>query len=598
MRLHRLRLRNYRGIIDREAVFPSTGVAVVEGPNEVGKTCIPESILLAFDMPDSSRAARVRSVMPVGRDEGPEVEVELSTGGYRFTYWKRWLRRPGTTLDVAAPRRQQLTGREAHERVSEMLDETLDADLWRALRIEQGAELSLPLFDVPSLGGALDRAAGGHPATRGQDDLWNRICEEHDRYWTPGGQPKRHRKALAERVAAARDEVGAIEARLSEIEADAAETSRLHSEEARLSETRRRCEQHVLELSERWDEIQGLHSRVARRSAESDRAAANRDRLAGDQQRRQELIAGLNARTRDLVALESKAEQAAPVLAASRRRSEEADTALGEARAAFESADADLRLANDDRDHHRKQIERDQLQERHDRVAEAEKALSAADACLESARVDDDLLQRIERARIAVVRAEARADIAAASVETIALSDVVVRIAGRDLALSVGDSERTVVNDEMELVIADAARIRVRAGAGSRDLTAERSSARAEFRRLCEKGGVADLAEAQAANEERRTAERSIREARKTIEENLRDLTVEILRRKVSGLSDGIAAFAAQRPADPPPAVGLRSRQADRFSEGALSRRTPSRTPSPRRSSRTSGPPTQPGAAR
>ena len=57
MKLHRLRLRSYRGVVDREVLFAEEGVTVIEGPNEVGKTCIPESVALIFDMLDSSRAA-------------------------------------------------------------------------------------------------------------------------------------------------------------------------------------------------------------------------------------------------------------------------------------------------------------------------------------------------------------------------------------------------------------------------------------------------------------------------------------------------------------------------------------------------------------
>ena len=38
---------------------------------------------------------------------------------------------------MLAPRREQLTGDEAHERVRAMLAETVDTDLWRAQRVLQ-----------------------------------------------------------------------------------------------------------------------------------------------------------------------------------------------------------------------------------------------------------------------------------------------------------------------------------------------------------------------------------------------------------------------------------------------------------------------------
>ena len=142
-------------------LFAADGVTVVEGPNEVGKTCIPEALDLLIAMPDNSKARKVRDVEPVHRDAGPEVEVEMSSGQYRFRYSKRWLRRPETRLAILAPTPRNLTGRDAHDRVEALLEETLDAELWRAMRVEQGTELVLPQLAVPSLGRALDRAAAG-----------------------------------------------------------------------------------------------------------------------------------------------------------------------------------------------------------------------------------------------------------------------------------------------------------------------------------------------------------------------------------------------------------------------------------------------------
>ena len=40
---------------------------------------------------------------------------------------------------MLSPRREQLTGDEAHERVLAMLDETVDTALWRAQRVLQAA---------------------------------------------------------------------------------------------------------------------------------------------------------------------------------------------------------------------------------------------------------------------------------------------------------------------------------------------------------------------------------------------------------------------------------------------------------------------------
>ena len=245
MRLHRVQLRNYRGVVESDVSFSQNGVTIVEGPNEVGKTAISEGLQLAIDYPDSSQHARVKAVQPVGRDEGPEVEISLSSGGYELVYHKRWLRQPRTTLEVKAPRPESLVGREAHDRLKAILAETLDDDLWRALRIEQGTELILPNFGLPSMGRALDRAAGGDLATEREETLWTRIVEEYDKYWTPTGQVRTGRRSSEQSVQEARVRVDELAKQLQDIESDADLMSWLMGESTRLSETIEECEVNV-----------------------------------------------------------------------------------------------------------------------------------------------------------------------------------------------------------------------------------------------------------------------------------------------------------------------------------------------------------------
>src|SRR6185436_2930849 len=69
VKILRLRLRNYRGIAEREVEFSPTGVTIVSGPNEVGKSSLAEAIELLFDERDDTAKQRVREIQPVDRDE-------------------------------------------------------------------------------------------------------------------------------------------------------------------------------------------------------------------------------------------------------------------------------------------------------------------------------------------------------------------------------------------------------------------------------------------------------------------------------------------------------------------------------------------------
>ena len=230
MRIHRIKLRNYRGVSQSEVMFPIQGVTIVEGDNEIGKTSLSEAIDLLLGERDDSTKQRVKAVKPVHLDVGAEAEIELSTGPYRFVYRKRWHKQRETVLDILEPTRSQFTGREAHDKVRAILDETLDETLWDAFRLKQGAKLEQAAFAGGSLGRALDKAAGGDTTGDREDDLWERITAERDRYWTATGQVKAEPSRLAGRVTDAASRVAGLEAVLLSLDDDAVAVDRLCDE--------------------------------------------------------------------------------------------------------------------------------------------------------------------------------------------------------------------------------------------------------------------------------------------------------------------------------------------------------------------------------
>jgi uncharacterized protein len=100
MRLLRLRLTNYRGIDESEVQFGRQGLTIVEGPNEVGKTSLGESIRLLFEYLDSSKHSAVKAIKSVTRDAGPEIELEADELG--LIYYR------DETLELREPLQEQL----------------------------------------------------------------------------------------------------------------------------------------------------------------------------------------------------------------------------------------------------------------------------------------------------------------------------------------------------------------------------------------------------------------------------------------------------------------------------------------------------------
>ena len=551
MKLHRVKLTNFRGVECREVTFAEIGVTIVEGPNEVGKTAIAEGLQFAVDLPDTSQRAEVKAVQPVGRDEGPEVEISLSSGDYELVYWKRWLRRPGTTLEVKAPRQESLTERQAHDRLEAILEETLDDELWRALRIDQGTELILPNFSLPSMGRALDRAAGSEFADEREESLWTRIGEEYGKYWTATGQKRGTRISLQKRVDEERERVAGLEKQLEDIESDVAEMGKLVKEAGRLSVALADFQKSESESQDRAVAIERLRSEVERIDAIHSASEALRDGARSEWERRKGLIVNLEERRKELAVLEAQAKDAEPGLALATERSEAATAALRVADVALREAQERLSMAIADRDYRRQLIEVEQLKERHERYIAAEELLKQAEEYLETAVVDDEVVKRIEDAYIETEKAMSAAGSAAASVELTALRELPLEVGDERTDLAVDEVRRVRVEDEVVLTIPEIAQVRVIAGPESKGLAEERRKTQDNYRRLCEEAGVTDVSGARRAGHERQDAERNKEEALKAIERELRDLTPDVLLGKVESLRGRVAAYPKERPSKP-----------------------------------------------
>ncbi|MDD7967133.1 AAA family ATPase [Actinomycetospora lemnae] len=513
MRLHRIRLRDFRGVHDREVALAERGVTVLQGDNEVGKTSTVAALDLLFDAADSSRRADIRAAQPAGVDAGPEVEAEVSTGPYRFVYRKRWLRRPRTELHVLEPAREQLTGADAHARVTAILDETMDRVLWRGLRVEQHTAVGqADLGGQDALTRALDRAASGaaRPDPTADDGLVERAVEELRRYRTPSGRATGELRAAEVRLADAETEHERCRAALEAVERDVAARDRLDADAAGVRSRRLAHAAQVAELEDRWA---GLQSRLREVETARGRAVLARERAETARERREARDALVAAVEADAAVVE-RAEEArdahdAEHVAAREERDvlRAADTAArGEAAAARRAADDTARAVSAARD----RAELADLAERLRRVEEAESGLAAAERVLATATVGPDDLDALEDLARDLLRAEAARDAAATRVELIAPAELTVVVDGEPVTLAPGRTQNLPVAGSRAVSVPGVLDVRVRPGhdeAGRDD--AVRACARALDER-CADLGVADLEAARAA---RRRADEAARRA-------------------------------------------------------------------------------------
>lgn len=552
MRIHRIRLRNFKGVENCEVHVPADGVTIIEGDNEVGKSSLAEALRLVFKELHSSKKAYIKETQPVGRDVGPEVEVEASSGGYRFVYRKRWLRQPETVLEITEPRHEQLVHREAHERVNSLLDETLDRVLWDALWVDQGVRLETPAFDVPSLRQSLDASAGATQAGDEHDVLWDRVCAEYARYWTPTGRMSAERVELQRQHKEATEAAASLSEQLGALTDAADELDRCRREQNQLSENHTLAEQEHQELSEQWQQVLTLRNERDQAEHQLKAAQAHLEAAKDRHARRGELIGQLNVAGQELAQAQAEIEAVAPSLTLATQLRDEAEASFDGARRSLETAESELRRAQDDRDHLRRIIDAELLQERHIRVTGAQQQLAQSEKELESSRITSELVDEIESAHLRVVQADARTLSGAATVEVSALQPISLGVGGDVIRLGPAEGHSQAVTDCLDIEIADVATLRVTAGAEAKESAAGLAAAQNDLRQLCASVDVSDLAEAREALRRHETAESEREAAQKTINQDLRDLTVEVLEQKIRGLRHGIEEYRQSRPEEPP----------------------------------------------
>ncbi|UPK76891.1 AAA family ATPase [Nocardioidaceae bacterium SCSIO 66511] len=504
MRIHRISLEHFRGV-DSTTVELADGVTIVEGPNEAGKSTIAEAISLLFDHRDSSRRQEVRAVHQVGADVGPYVEVELTVGDYEVTYAKRFLRRPSTSLHITAPTPEQLTGREAHERMSTILKETLDDALWSAMRVAQGSSLDqADLADVGVLRAALDDGSSDGAAGESDQDLLRRVASEYTRYFTPNtGQPTGELSAAVDAYESARSEYDRLSEELESVDAHVrryaaidAEVDRLGEEEsehaARLADARRR-ERGLGELRASHEHAVAAVEAASIRLRDAGTAVGVRSQLVSELGERRTTLTGLEtevaARRDDVTALDREADEAAVRAREARAEVREREEAY---RAATDAAHT-IRLGREAAD----------LEERVERASQARADAVTAESVLAAVRVDDAGLEEVVELEAAVRTATELRRLGASVLDVETLGDAEVRIDGGDPD---ADGRRAVVAPTT-VEVPGVVRVTVRPGRADDEQAAEVERAEAALAAALDDAGVADVRAA-------RDAVASAREAR------------------------------------------------------------------------------------
>jgi AAA ATPase domain len=546
VKLHRLVLTNYRGIDHREIDLPDHGVVVVSGANEIGKSSMIEALDLLLEAKDRSTKKEVKEVKPTNADVGSEVTAEITTGPYRFIYHKRFHKKCETQLTVLAPRREQLSGDEAHERVQAILAETVDTGLWHAQRVLQAASTSaVDLSGCDALTRALDVAAGDAAALCGNEPLLiERIDAEYARYFTPTGRATAEWAAAISALRQAEDEVQQCAAAVAEVDdrvnrhaASTAELAEL-SEQQHAAAVRQTAAQAAADIVAQLTEQQreaGLIAAAATATSMSSTAASTE---------RQRLRAEADTRAATIATLEVEAQTAADEQATARDVAVAADAAVAQAGQLLAAAEERAKTARRVADALARRDEAERLSARLTKIDSALRGRDRIDAELSAITLTADLFHRIEQAAAAVERAEGQLALASATVEFVAATDIELVVGGQRVSLPAGQSWLTAAGGATEVEVPGILTARFTPGTSALDIQAQYAAAQSDLTAALAAAQVADPATARRIDQRRRELLNSRDQLTATLAGLCGDDQIEQLRSRLTELRVALPADA------------------------------------------------------
>ncbi len=529
MRIHSLVIDNVRAVEHLELTdLPDTGVILIHGDNEAGKSTILDALDAVLTIKHDSTAQKIRVLYPKGRDEQPEVTLGATIGPYTFTVHKRFGKgaKGKAELIITAPRREELTGEHAHNRLGEILAEHVDQELFDALFLRQGAFTeTISAAGIPSFTRALessgtDGAATGTPADAALDDsgLMQRVEAEFSRYFTGKGNDKQVLTNADKDVAEAEAAVREAEVQLESYERDVDEFAQCEATMAEIEAELPAAEEELAQREEEAAAASELAGKLETAREKADRAAVDVERAEDDLERRaalasraEELDTELASITEDLEPARERDRLEAENLAAKEQAHAEAREAEKTAREKLAAAEKASAAA--------------QASVRLDELAAAVKRLDEADAEIARLRgtvpdrpVTDDDVRALENAANEVALQQRLRDAAAARVDITAPDGTAITVDGDERILSGGaDSDSgsgsVALHEGTQLGIGGVT-LTYRAAAGTDTASDALEDAEAELERLSAAIGCGDVAEARTLRDSHRDAAAALAAAR------------------------------------------------------------------------------------
>jgi DNA repair exonuclease SbcCD ATPase subunit len=492
VRLQSITLRNFRGVSERTIKFPEEGVTVLVGPNEVGKSSISDALDVLLEYPHDSRHRDVLGAYPIGSSASPFVEVTLVSGEYRLTVAKQWRSGAMTELTIHEPKFEKLTGRDAHDRLRAVLDETMDTGLFKALRYFQGDLIKQgDLAGSTSLMAALDAQSGGTGADSGAEtDLWKAVESEYLRYFTQTGRDTGARMEMANSLRAAQSELTAAESELRSLEEDGEKLRELNekiaSKNAQLEENAKDLE--VMET--RWGEVEAIAAKVAGAESDVRLVAVENERAQELLDTRRTLVDGVEEAMKEETKQRLKSDALAPQVERADEEWSIASSELKDADAAVTDAKASLEEAQDHADYRRARVAAHLLDGRNEQVDAADSIEREATQIIDATSVSKRTRTTLDKALNRRLTAAASLDATSSQMRVRALARTEITLNGTNRKFERDDAQEVRIDGTANLTVPGVVEVTISSGAAAPGVAEEHAAAEKEVASLVERYGL------------------------------------------------------------------------------------------------------------
>jgi len=389
MRLQRVRIeqvRQFRSPITLDDL--QAGINLIHGPNESGKSTLVRAIRAAFF--ERHRSKSVEDLRPWGDSAAaPSIELSFEHGEHQWSLTKSFLQRKRCDLQVDG---HSYSGEEAEEKLAELLGYQFPKkgaskeEHWGIpglLWVEQGTGQDIEKA-VEHAGDHLKSALNnlvGEVASTGGDDVIQAVEKQRSELLTGTGKPRGEYLQLEKDRAELEGVIAELQARIEQYQAQVDRLGTLTKEFERANrdrpweDARRRMEQ----AQEQFRQVESLQAQQLREQETLDHVRQNLNLLRQNLEQIQSQGKKLEQREADL-------RKARETLAQEEARSPSVDSALQEARKAYD-------VALETVDQARQQETRTRLQQEITRLESQYKTLGQN---LEKA---NDFQQKLEEAR-------------------------------------------------------------------------------------------------------------------------------------------------------------------------------------------------------